>query len=69
MKSCGYFSTVQGNYLLDRMINVGQHILIEVRVAIQASKILHELVDRHRYIQAFRVVVVLIHVQHDNGVR
>lgn len=51
------------------MIDVRQHILIKVGVAVEASQILHELIDRHWDVQAFCIVVVLIHVQHDDRIR
>lgn len=55
-------------YLLDRMVNVGQHILIEVGVTVQSSQILDKLLHRHRDVQTLRIVIVLVHVQHDDRV-
>lgn len=60
------FST--GNYLLDGIENGRQHLLVKVAFSINTTKILAEILGRHRYIETLGIMIVLIHVQHDYSI-
>lgn len=46
-----------------------EHGLVEVAGAVAAAQVPHEVVHGHRHVELLRVVVVLVHVQHYDGVR
>jgi hypothetical protein len=51
------------------MVDSFQHSLIEVSRPIAPSKVLHEVLHGHGYIQLLGVVVMLVHVKHYDRVR
>jgi hypothetical protein len=56
------------NYSLDRLEYTAQHLQIKIRIPVESPQILCEIIDRHRNVQPLGVVIVLVHVQHNDGV-
>ncbi|KRZ53678.1 DNA repair protein RAD51 -like protein 3 [Trichinella nativa] len=52
----------------DSLVDFFQHGPVEIVAAVDAVQIFHKLLQRHRLLLAFRLRVVLVHVEHDDRV-
>ncbi|KRX76041.1 DNA repair protein RAD51 -like protein 3 [Trichinella sp. T6] len=52
----------------DGLVDFFQHGPVEIVAAVDAVQIFHKLLQRHRLLLAFRLRVVLVHVEHDDRV-
>lgn len=54
--------------LLDRIEDSLQHFGIKVIASVAAPQVADKLLHRHGDVELFGIVVVLVHVQHDDGI-
>lgn len=57
------------HHLLDRMEHFLQHLLIKVPRPVASPQVLDKVLHCHGNVEFLRVVIVLIHVEHDHCVR